>query len=223
MTMPECFKDPNKGTKKDKQKSSKKKGTRGANRTRNWTFIVYPESVAEGWVDTLRDTHLEIFISPVHDKDKNGDGSLKKAHHHVVVFYDSVKSYDQVQKLSDSIGGTKVEKVASKRGVVRYLCHLDNPEKAQYDEKDVICLSGAQYRKIVNNETDRQVILREIINYVMNEGVVYFHELMIYIDSQDRDDWFSVLSTSGAAVGMVKETMRSMEYKWKMEGGNDIA
>ena len=45
---------------------------------RNWAFVVYPESLPEGWLDLLRETGLQCAISPLHDKDKEPTGELKR-------------------------------------------------------------------------------------------------------------------------------------------------
>ena len=41
-------------------------------------FIVYPESAPSNWRDTLNKTHLRWIESPLHDKDVNADGEVKK-------------------------------------------------------------------------------------------------------------------------------------------------
>ena len=54
-------------------------------KTRSWSFIVYPESAPSNWIDILNDMHIEIIISPLHDKDTDPDGEVKKAHYHVMI------------------------------------------------------------------------------------------------------------------------------------------
>lgn len=57
-------------------------------RYRNWTLIVYPESAPENWKSILSNELKLIFaISPLHDQDINPDGSLKKAHWHVLICF----------------------------------------------------------------------------------------------------------------------------------------
>lgn len=48
-------------------------------KARNWSFIAYPESLNADWRETLRGFGLKGFISPLHDKDVNEDGTPKKA------------------------------------------------------------------------------------------------------------------------------------------------
>lgn len=57
--------------------------TRGAGRSRTWAALVYPESAAEGWRETLEELHITGFISPLHDKDVNPDGTPKR---HIITF-----------------------------------------------------------------------------------------------------------------------------------------
>ena len=50
---------------------------------RDWTFIVYPESAPLDWRNILDETHIKWIESPLHDKDFNADGTLKKPHWHI--------------------------------------------------------------------------------------------------------------------------------------------
>ena len=49
------------------------------NRARNWSLVVYPESAPENWRDILDDYHIPWVESPLHDKDVNPDGEIKKS------------------------------------------------------------------------------------------------------------------------------------------------
>uniref|UniRef100_UPI001FD9DA67 Rep family protein n=1 Tax=Staphylococcus sp. GDX8P107P-1 TaxID=2804109 RepID=UPI001FD9DA67 len=60
------------------------KDSQGKARTRNWTFVIYPESVVSNWRDVLDDEHIQWVESPVHDKDTNPEGEIKKAHIHIL-------------------------------------------------------------------------------------------------------------------------------------------
>ena len=109
-------------------------------RTRNFATIVYEESAPKNWKEILQDFFVPVFISPYHDKDVNPDGTPKKPHWHVLIMFESVKTREQATELFSRINGVGCEKVNSLRGYARYLCHLDNPEKFQYDLDDVSCL-----------------------------------------------------------------------------------
>ena len=38
-------------------------------KNRHWTFVMYPESLPENYLEILQQTGLEIAISPLHNKD----------------------------------------------------------------------------------------------------------------------------------------------------------
>ena len=119
-------------------------------RTRNFATVVYPESAPSDWIDKLDQLHVAALISPLHDKDTNPSGEPKKPHYHVLLMFEGVKDYEtQVKPIFAEIGGVGREMVNSARGYARYLCHLDNPEKAQYEPSEVRCMGGADYTDIL--------------------------------------------------------------------------
>ena len=79
----------------------------------------------------------------MHDLDLNGDGSSKKPHWHIVLIFEGNKSIEQIKQITDSVKGTIPFKVASIRSMVRYLAHIDNPDKYQYPVSDIIAHGGA--------------------------------------------------------------------------------
>ena len=163
-------------------------------RTRNFAFLVYPDSALADWRETLNEAHVECFISPLHDKDVNPDGSQKKPHWHVMVMYSSVKTKKQAAELRDAIGGVGWENVASARGYARYLCHLDNPEKAQYSPEDVVELGGADYADVIRRATDAVKAVSEMMCYIRENNVLFYSDFVDYC-ADERPDWFESLVT----------------------------
>ena len=43
--------------------------TKGCGRTRNFATVVYPESAPENWIDIIRESHINVIISPLHEND----------------------------------------------------------------------------------------------------------------------------------------------------------
>lgn len=110
---------------------------------RNWAFVLYPESVPENWIEILQHSGLQCAISPLHDKDLNATGEEKKPHWHVIACYQGPTSYNVVCKLSqETLKGTIPQALEQVRGYYRYLTHKDNPEKAQYNENDIVTVNG---------------------------------------------------------------------------------
>ena len=79
------------------------KKSRGSDRTRNWTIVLYPESAPTDWRDILDEEHIEWVESPLHDRDVNADGELKKAHIHLLLMFGGVKSYEQVVEITNKL------------------------------------------------------------------------------------------------------------------------
>ena len=107
-------------------KRPKKEKVKKPSRTRNWTFIVYPESAPQNWRSIIDEDHVQWIESPLHDKDVNPDGEKKKAHWHILIMYDGPKSYDQIKSLTDKLNSPIPKAVASARGLVRYMIHINN-------------------------------------------------------------------------------------------------
>lgn len=181
-------------------------------RTRNFATVVYPESAPENWLDTLSDFMVPCFISPLHDRDMNPQNEPKKPHHHVLLMFDSVKTADQAREVFDAIGGVGCERVQSLRGYARYLCHLDNPEKAQYKTDAVKALCGADYVGTINLVTDKYVAIKEMMEFCEDNGIVNFAQLM-KIARETNDGWFRVLCDSGTIV--MKEHLKSLAWGYR--------
>ena len=163
-------------------------------RTRNWNIIVYPESAPEKWRELIDETHIEWVESPLHDKDVNADGELKKAHYHVLLLFDGPKSYEQVKKITDSINAPIPQRCHSVKGSIRYMVHKDNPEKAQYDWNKIVCHGGADLASLcAPTATERMAIQKDITAYIRDERIIEFADILFYAQANDLDDWYNVL------------------------------
>jgi hypothetical protein len=178
-------------------------------RTRNFATVVYPESAPEGWQNILTEQFVPAFISPLHDKDTNPTGEPKKPHYHVVLMFEGKKSIEQVNELFSLIGGVGCEKVNSIRGYARYLCHLDNPEKAQYNQENVRSLGGADYVNTIGLITDKYKAIGEMIDFCMANEVYSYSQLLEYC-RMERFDWFRILCDNGTVV--IKEYLKSRSW-----------
>lgn len=167
-------------------------------RTRNWTFVVYPESVSSNWRDVLDEEHIQWVESPLHDKDTNADGEIKKAHIHVLVMYDGVKSYNQILEITNKINASVPQKCGSAKGLVRYMVHMDNPEKYQYSKTDIIGHGGVDIMEMLKPTSDsRYEMLKEMTEFIVDNDVREYETLWIYAMQNRFDDWFQLLSDNG--------------------------
>lgn len=193
----------------------------GKGRTRNYATVVYPESAPENWRNIIAESKIPVFISPLHDKDVNPTGEQKKPHYHVMAMYESVKKDEQAREFFESFGGVGCETINSIRGYARYLCHLDNPEKAQYSIDDVTAYGGADYIHAIGTAGDKAKAIKEMIEYIEQNDIESFAEILRY-SSINRSDWFDCLINSGAYV--VKEYIKSRwwELHAKDKGGEPL-
>lgn len=183
-------------------------------RTRNWVSILYPESAVDNWLEVLRDQHIPAFVSPLHDRDVSADGQPKKPHHHVVLMFASMKTEKQAQAVFDLIGAIKCQSVNDIRGTSRYLCHMDDYNKAQYDSDDVICCCGADYLEKISLSSDKYSAIREMRDFVQQNGCIYFSDLFDYA-SEYRPMWFRSLCDNSSFV--MEKYIKSLAYKLEME------
>lgn len=188
--------------------SEEKKASSGR-RSRNFATVVYPDSAPDGWQEILSQQFVPAFISPLHDKDLNPTGEPKKPHYHVVLMFDSLKAKDQAQDIISKINGVGCEVVQSIRGYARYLCHLDNPEKAQYKQENVRSLCGADYPNVIGLVTDKYKAIGEMIDFCEDNGIYSYSELLKYC-RMERFDWFRVLCDNGTVV--MKEYLKSKSW-----------
>lgn len=117
----------------------------------------------------------------------------------MLLCFEGVKTSEQAKAIFDLVGGVGLEVVQSLRGYARYLCHLDNPEKAQYDTAEVRCLCGADFATAINLVTDKYKAVREMIEFCRDNNIVSFSDLLEYA-MIDRYDWFRVLCDNGAVI-----------------------
>lgn len=180
-------------------------------RSRNFATVVYPESASPGWDQIISDSKIPALISPLHDLDINPDGELKKAHYHVILMFDGVKTLDQVREFIQSFGGVGVERIASIRGYVRYLCHLDNPEKHQYDTSLVRAFSGADFSELTTLASDVYQCIKDMQHWCIDNDVFAYCDLLEYA-ADNKYDWYRVLCDRATVVMVTWLKSRS----WKM-------
>lgn len=178
-------------------------------RVRNYATVVYPESAPENWQEILAQQFIPAFISPLHENDVNPTGEAKKAHFHVIIMFDGKKTVEQATEVFEAIGGVGCEVVKSIRGYARYLCHLDNPEKAQYDPSQVRNLCGADYMSTIGLAVDKYVAISEMEEFCEKYNVISFFALSRYA-RRCRPDWHRVL-TDCATVYM-REFLHSKQW-----------
>lgn len=189
------------------------------NRTRNYATVVYPDSAPENWESILASHFVQAFISPLHENDINPTGEPKKPHYHVIIMFDSTKTMEQAREVFSTINGVGCEVVKSIRGYARYLCHLDNPEKAQYDPSQVRNLCGADYVSVIGLAVDKYIAISEMEEFCEKYNVISFFALSKYA-RRCRPDWHRVLCDS--ATVYMREYLHSKQWSEENQHGDII-
>lgn len=157
-------------------------------KSRYWSFIVYPESAIAEWERELEETGLIFAVSPLHDQDITPEGEKKKEHYHVLIEFPGPKTYNSIkEEICDKIGATIPKKVESIRGYYRYLTHMDNPEKAQYNQEDVKEYNGF---KLELTTTETTIIKKKICDIIIGADIKEYCDLLDYFkEIGDCDMW----------------------------------
>lgn len=149
---------------------------------RNWAFVLYPESAPSNWREELQKTGLSIAISPLHDKDKDPTGEIKKSHYHIILCYSGPTSYNVVKSLTDNLGQPIPIPLEQVKGMYRYHIHLDNPEKYQYDDKERTFLNGfniLDFTELTKSEVHQYKI--KIQGMIREHNLLEYGELMDFL------------------------------------------
>lgn len=190
---------------------------RAGQRTRNWAFLIYPESAKENWRDILGTMAIPAFVSPLHDQDvwtaydeqdnpEHVCDTPKKAHYHVMFMFNAVKTNAQVMELVERLGGTQCVKIEDVRAYALYLCHTGQKNKAQYDRDLVEQYGGADYAEVTEGTRDKVQAIAEMEDFVEEQGITSYAALSRYA-RMNRPDWYRVLVWNGAHLKAVMQAM----------------
>lgn len=161
--------------------------------SRNWTFVAYPDSAPEDWMQQLDKRHLQFAVSPLHDADLNGDETEKKPHWHVFMTWDGNKSYSQVRAISESVNATIPQVAENPVGLLRYFIHLDNPEKHQYNKEDIKAFGGIDIEKPFQISKFMQMkMMVEIVKFCKIKKITYFCDLIDVLIAEERNEWLYI-------------------------------
>ena len=184
---------------------------------RNWSAVIYPESLPSDWLEILQNTGLQIAISPLHNADLNADGSEKKAHYHIIMCYSGPTAFNVVKRITDSLNAPIPQALESIRGYYRYLTHKDNPEKAQYDEKDIKHLNDFNILNFVElTKSEVSKIKREIRSMIFERCITEYSDLMLILDNEAVIERIEVAENNTIHFDAL---LRSLRHKIKIGGG----
>lgn len=197
----EVFFMPSASNSKQKEYDKKRAG-----RTRNWAAIGYPEDLPLDWKSRITRTRIQWTCGPLHDQDFE-EGKHKKDHYHTILKFSTVKTEKQVMQFlgdlfgwggnsgNSVIGFAKVEVVQSMVGSIRYMAHLDNPEKAQYDPGQIVGYNGMDPEEYLHrSQAEVREMTIEMEEYIEAHNIIELCDFARAI-RYEHPDWYTVLST----------------------------
>lgn len=180
---------------------------------RTWAFVCYPESLPDNYDEIIQQTGLPMVFSPLHDKDINPDGEVKKAHYHVICYYENATTFNNVkQNVADKLNATIPIKLESMRGMYRYHLHLDNPEKHQYDDRDRKFYNGFDISladKLTATEINK--IIKEIHSFIIDNDINEYFDLLTILLESDSFQMYDVASSHTMLFKALLDSKRNKE------------
>lgn len=160
------------------------------NRTNLYTFLIYPDdSAPDNYVEIIQSWHIPALLSPIHDRDPFAlDPDEKfKPHIHIMLYFGvgQKKSSDQIKFYSDQLHGTVPFSVNSRNAMTRYFIHRDNPNKQQFEESDLVCLSGFEIGDAFGSYLLDQQYFDFIEKVVIDNKFCNLADLIIYLNENN--------------------------------------
>ena len=125
---------------------------------------------------------------------------------------DIKKSYEQVKELTDKLNAPIPQKSKSTAGSVRYMIHIDSPDKYQYKQSDIEVYGNIdieQYFKMT--ATDRYSHIAEMLEFIDDNDITEFKDMLDYARLRRFDDWFKLLCDNSAYA--IEKYIKSNRHK----------
>lgn len=182
-------------------------------KSRYWLMVFYPESCPAEWQDIVSEWQMGVYVSPLHDSDLTKDGEPKKPHYHGILCFDGPATYTAALSLASQLGCATVKKCNSLSGSVRYLCHLDSPDKFQYDIADIVCFGGVGLGPLTSggeDVSDKNLTL--LVQIIDDNSITEFAELVRYV-IKNRPELFGVVRGNAYFLRAFLSSSRGMMSK----------
>lgn len=180
-------------------------------KSRYFTFILYPESIPEDWLIKLEETDIPMAISPLHDsdrkekvknetdkeyKDRLQQGEFKKPHYHVIYVAKNPVTADSVRKkIQRTLGGRSVSMVQvvvkGMNSMYLYLTHESKDAVAKkkhvYSKTDIKLLNNFDIdRYVTMDEFEKKELRNALIEIIKEHHIINIVELSDFISQYGK-------------------------------------
>ena len=111
-----------------------------------------------------------------HDRDKTEGDNLVEPHTHFVIQYQTPRNRSTVANLL-GVKENFIIACKSTKASLRYLLHMDDPEKAQYDYDEVIHNNDAEFQAVIKGQSLSD---KEIADYIYRGETMAILDLVPY-------------------------------------------
>lgn len=173
-------------------------------KSRYFTFLLYPESIPEDWKSKLELIGVPIAVSPFHDMDEKIDKSkwtpddvvrngkhYKKPHYHVVYVAKNPVTADSVRyKIKQILGDRSVAKVQivirSMASMYAYLTHESKDaiekKKHKYNKQDITLINNFDIDRYISLDVeDKDDMLNTVCDLIDEYGLANIRELKRFV------------------------------------------
>ena len=162
-------------------------------KARYFTFLLYPESIPNDWIDKLELIGVPIAISPLHDKDLSDiEGQkYKKEHYHVIYVSKNPVTAESVRlKVKRSLGDKSVAMVqiisTSMENMYLYLTHESKDASAKnkhkYKRSEIKLINNFDIdRYITLDVEDKEDLFNEICDIIDDHDLANMRELKNFV------------------------------------------
>ncbi len=180
-------------------------------RSKNFTISLYPENEKDILtLEYIKNNYNYAYI--IHNKDTDDDGVVKKEHIHTIIMFENAKEMKTVAK-ELNIEQNRIEKIKSLKYMIRYLIHLDQPEKAQYDIKE-IKTNLKDIAKYFKTQSFEQQEMLKILEYIYSiDSYIYYYQVLEYVLN---NNYYSTYRRAGTQITkIIDEHNKLFLYKKK--------
>lgn len=202
-------------------------GTEKTERARNWTTILYPEELKEGWKETLEKMCVPAVLSPLHTP------ADKKPHYHLLVSGDkktkeqiktevllSLTEWVEIDGKKELKGVANPQKVVNLKSTVRYFLHLDNPKKQQFEKKECKDFGGFDSSKYLMSDTEKIRekfgTVKQVIKIIKEKRFNHIIDLLDFL-ANENDELFSVCCDNAYLCTQLVSKYKNEKVKVKVD------
>lgn len=146
-------------------------------KSRNFCTVLYPESDID--LNTMKLIKEQYdYACILHNKDVDENGAIKKPHFHFVI---KTQSPCYISTLSNHIqlNENRIEWCRNLTGAIRYLIHIDDPDKYQYSADEIE--ANFDFSKYFSMSLSAEEQAKVLTEFILNSNPTYTELLLFAI------------------------------------------